>query len=180
MSRRAVSCSAGGFGLLELVIVFAISLVALTIATGILVEAERRASRAAEDARQAPIDLVLRQLRADLRASAGVADGEDLWSREPLVLAGHPAGALRYEVVEGDLQRIAGVAPAGRVVLPRATLFRWRVHRLGKTAVEVELGRFERQRLQAVTGPAGVAAGVERLRRWVVLATPRAAGGVSW
>jgi len=177
--RRAASGNAG-FSLVEVMIVFILSLVALSIATGLLIESTRRANRATAGNLETPVDLAFRQIRADLRASSGVEGGDEVWNHLPLVLSHHPAGKLRYEVVDGDLQRIAGDAATGRVLLPGISYFRWRLQWLGRFAVEVEVARFERSRVQAVSGPAGVSAGSETLQTWHALVTPRSVGTTQW
>ena len=87
--------------------------------------------------------LALAQLRADLQGSGAVAGGPvpHLESAGPLILLGHPAGTLHYEVDGGDLVRTlldgAGLPASRRVVLQGATTWSWAELSPGLVVVEI-------------------------------------------
>ncbi len=179
--RRGNALRGSGFSLLELLFAFVISLTALLLAGRLLLEAEIRMAHAARQALDPVGEIARRQLSADLRACAGVRGTAFGWSRDPLVLDQHPAGAMRYLKTGNELVREVDPAGSGpqarRVVLQAVTTFRWR--RRGGS-IEVDLGYRVTPRLGRL-----VAGGVreaplpaEDRRLWWV--TPRGNGGRQW
>jgi hypothetical protein len=119
-----------------MVVALAISLVALALAGGLLLESFGRLAHSARQALDPVGEIAGQQLRADLRAAAGAAGGSSVfWSHDPLVLVGHPRGALRYEKQDDVLYR--RTASGRRPVLRSVTTFRWR--RRG-ASLEIDLG----------------------------------------
>jgi type II secretory pathway component PulJ len=170
-----------GFSLLELMFAFLISLTALLLASRLLLEAESRMAHAARQALDPVGEITRQQLRADLRAASGarvpITPG---WSRNPLVLDGHPAGRVRYEKDGSELVRrvdAGGGPPVRRVVLQAVTTFRWR---LADGSVEIDLGHRVTPRLGrlAAGGVREAPLPSEERRRFRV--TPRGQGGRRW
>lgn len=146
-----------GFSLLELLVVFVISGLALLLASRLLLESSSRMQRRMEENLRPVGDLALRQVGSDLRMASGVKPSLfDGWSRDALVLYGHPAGDLSYLKLDNDLYRLQRLpkpdAPPGefmlqeRLVLQAVTSFRWRLR--GGRTVEVDLGYREAPRLR--------------------------------
>ncbi len=176
------------FSLLELLIAFAISIVALSIATQLLLEAHRRLEHESRRALDPAAPLAVKQLRADVRASSGAVGGDDLWSRSGLELRGHPAGRLRYEKAGQELVRIllprrVEDEQTQRTVLTDVTTFRWRLQRLlpGSRVplLEIELGYRETGRLGLLQGAAQRSAFPVHLTRRL-LVVPRHPGAKRW
>ncbi len=119
-----------GFTLLELTIATVIMAVALALSAGLLTESQRRFAAAAREQLDSDPGVALAMLRADLQASVGTAGGglPGVPSPLPLILVGHPAGTVRYEVDGDDLVRTvtapSGV-PGGRLRLLHRGVLLW-------------------------------------------------------
>ncbi len=165
-----------GFSLLELLVAMAISLTALSLAAGLLLESQSRIAHVARRALDPVGEIVSQQLRADLRAAIGARGGSSaFWSREPLVLDGHPVGVLGYEKQDDVLYRFT---PAGRRPLVHSvTTFRWR-RRGGSVEVDLRYRVAGRWNAPASDGVRGTAVPVEE--RVLLLVTPRGGGGRQW
>lgn len=170
-----------GFSLLELLIAFLISLTALLLAGRLLLEAEVRMAHAARQALDPVGEIARQQLRADLRAAAGVRGAPTFgWSWDPLVLDQHPAGKVRYRKTGSELVREVdpGVGgPQGRVVLQAVTTFRWR---LRHGSVEVDLGHRVTPRLGRLVSGGVREAPLPVVDRRLLRVTPRGNGGRQW
>lgn len=177
--RRA----AAGFTLLELVVALAVLALATMIASRLLLESQLRLAHAARRALDPAATIALEQVRADVRASAGVPARDFEWSWEPLVLAGHPAGEVRYRKLGADLVREiyagGGALPSSeRVVVRGVKVWRWRRLRgVPLPLVEIELGFRETPRLGLLAAAGQRAAEVSTLRSRRVVVSPRQAGG---
>lgn len=174
----------GGFSLLELLVAMTISGVAMFLATGLLLESESRMRRQAEENVRPVLEIALRQMRGDIRASRRAqAPFLPGWSREPLTLQGHPVGLLRYERSGNQLvRRIVEPGPAGqgggRLVLEGLSTFRWR---LRDRLVEVDLGILRIPRLRSLRRSwMWTADNTPRETRRLFWAHPRAGGEVAW
>lgn len=178
MRHRRRRPRSAGYTLLELVFALLISLTALYLASGLLLESLSRMAHAARRAMDPVGEIAGQQLRADLRAAGGArSPGLPGWSREPLVLAG-PAGVVRYRKEGSDLYRaVASSAPEGRVVLRSVTTFRWR---LRGASVEVDL-RYRVTPRWGRLGSGGVReAPIPAEERLLLRVTPRGEGGRQW
>jgi len=115
--RRRVP-PAAGFSVLEMVVALAISLVALALAGGLLLESFGRLAHSARQALDPVGEIAGQQLRADLRAAAGAAGGSSVfWSQDDVLYRRTASGR--------------------RPVLRSVTTFRWR--RRG-ASLEIDLG----------------------------------------
>lgn len=128
-----------GFSVVEMIVALTITLVAMTIASQLILESQRRLAHSGRRNLDMSADIALERLRIDVRAATtfdapsvpGVfSDG----SKEPLVLEGHYSGAtIAYELFGTDLRRVVyeGIDfnPASqRNVLQNVTDFKWRNH----------------------------------------------------
>jgi len=175
-----------GFSLLELLFVFVISITALLLASELLVEAQVRMAHAAREALDPVGELAAEQLRADLRAAAGVrVPLTSGWSRDPLVLLDHPAGPVRYVETGSRLVREldrGGGDVARRTVLHAVTTFRWRLGqtRFGGRTVIVDLRHRETPRLGLLAAGGTREAPIPEEHRLLFRVRPRGGGGRSW
>jgi type II secretory pathway component PulJ len=155
-----VQKSSAGYSLLELLVVFVISGLALLLASQLLLESGSRMSHRLQETMRPVGDMALRQVASDLRMASGVKQGlSGGWSRDALVLLGHPAGDLSYVKLDNELYRLQRIPKAGspggnatlqeRLVLQAVTTFRWRLR--GPRLVEVDLGYRESPRLRQLT-----------------------------
>ncbi|MEE8525725.1 MAG: prepilin-type N-terminal cleavage/methylation domain-containing protein [Thermoanaerobaculia bacterium] len=167
---------AAGFTVLELLVALAVSVVALALASGLLLESQSRMAHAARQALDPVGEIAGQQLRADLRSADGVYGGSSSsWSRDPLILGGHPQGDLRFEKQDDVLYR--RTANGRRPLLRSVTTFRWR-HRDG--SIEIDL----RWRVTRRWGPLA-AGGVRELpipaaEKLLFRVTPRGGGSRQW
>ena len=144
--------TARGFSVLELLIVLVILSVALMLAGRLLLEAQSRMDLRLQQTLRPVGELARRQIEADLRLASGVQTGLYTgWSRDAMVLLGHPAGSVSYAKIDQELLRIQRVPDAEpplreRLVLQGTTTFRWRLW--GRHTVEVDLGYREPNRLR--------------------------------
>ena len=166
-----------GFSLLEALVAFVISGVALLLASGLLLEAESRMAHAARRALDPVGQIAAKQIRADLRAAATVriplTSG---WSRGPLELREHPAGRVTYE--KKDTELIREVVPGGRrVVLQGISTFRWR---LRGRAVEIDLRHRVTPRLGRLAAGGVREAPILKEEKLLFRVTPRGGGGRQW
>ena len=129
-----------GFTVIEMMIAMTITLVAMAIATELILESQRRLAHSGRRNLDMSVDLAFDQLRLDVRSSTGFDippgmgglynDG----STTSLVIEGHYSGdTIAYELVDGDLRRLVykgtDFNPASqRVVLKQVGVFRWRNH----------------------------------------------------
>lgn len=176
-----------GYSLLELLVVFVISSLAMLLASRLLLESESRMRHRFEETVRPLADLAVRQLSADLRMASGVQLSlYSGWSRDALVLQGHPAGDVSYAKLEYELlrlQRVPKSEGAGqfvlreRPVLQRVTTFRWRVD--GRV-VEVDLGYRESPRLRRLSAAGRFEDPVWVTRQRTVRVSLRGGGQRSW
>jgi prepilin-type N-terminal cleavage/methylation domain-containing protein len=172
-----------GYSLLELLITLVLVGLALALANGLLLEAAGRAEHRHRETLEPLPELAARQLVVDLRMARGVETGlVGGWSRDALILLGHPSGDLRYARIDDTLlrlQRVSGADPPWRErpVLTRVTRFRWRV--VDGSSVEVELRYRHSPRLRdRMAGGWRSEVWVETTRRLRV--TPRAGREGLW
>lgn len=141
----------GGFTVLEMMIALTISLVALAIATELILEAQRRLAHSGRRNIDMSVDLAFDQIRVDFRGSTGFFrpfkpgviyyDG----ATDPLTTVSHFSGdVVLYELVDGDLRRVVydktNLTPKhSRLVLQNVSRFRWRPLPQAQTAIEVQL-----------------------------------------
>lgn len=150
---------AAGFTLLELVVATGLTLLALAVAARLLGESHRMLALAAHEQLDPVAGLALAQLRADLQGAGAVAGAPypRLEAAGPLVLLGHPAGTIRYELGGGDLVRTlldaAGRPQGRRVVLRGATAWSWAQPSPGLVAVEIGFPRHATPLIHAAAGP---------------------------
>lgn len=178
--RRHRRWAAGGFSLLELLFTFVILGAVMLMASRLLVESQLRLSHSARRALEPAAILALKQIRADVRSSARVPSRDFEWNWAPLVLAGHPAGTLRYEKLGSELVRgLSGGPGAGeRVVMRGVDVWRWRLVRgMPLPLVEIDLGYRETPRLGLLVAGGQREAPLPVLRRHLISVSPRQAGG---
>ncbi len=179
-NRRRLGC--GGFTLLEAVVSTLIVSVALLLASGLLRTAAEAHALAASRATDPLPDLAVRQIAADLRTAGGALGGEVLWSRDPLVLTGHPAGRVELYLEGRELRRRVGSGESAteRVLLMGVSTWRWRLPHQGLAAIEVDLGYRRRERLRPGRKSNGeeLAMVTERRRRLAI--SPRGGGRKGW
>ena len=138
--RGPSACRAAerGFTLLELVIASTILMLALLLASGLLVESARVFASAARELREPDDALALRQLAEDLRAAAPVFGG----SADRIDAVGIER-TVRWELVGERLDRrlfdASGADLGARPMLDQVVTFRWQP--LGAGVVRVELVR---------------------------------------
>ena len=174
--RRDRRRPAGGFSLLELLVTFALLGTVMLLASRLLLESQARMSHSARRALEPAATLALEQIRADVRASARVAARGYEWNWAPLVLAGHPAGTVRYEKRGSELVR--SLAAGERAVLRGVNVWRWRLVRgLPLPLVEIDLGTRETPRLGLLAASGTREAPLPVLRRHLISVSPRQAGG---
>ncbi len=165
-----------GFSLLELLFSFVIMGTVMLVASGVLLESHRRQAHSARRALEPVAALALEQIRADVRAAAGVTARDHDWNWAPLVLAGHPAGTVRYEKRGSELVR--GLAGGERTVMRGVKVWRWRLVRgVPLPLVEIELGYRETPRLGLLAAGGQREAPLPVMRSQLISASPRQAGG---
>lgn len=124
-----------GFSLLELTIACALLVLALALANGLLVEAQRRLAIGARAQLEPDDALALRQLRDDLRAAAPVPPGSGpLDCRRPELTARWELAGERLERRTFDLD---GADRGARAMLDRVVAFRWRTIAAGTVEIEI-------------------------------------------
>ena len=171
--------SPAGFTVLELVISFAVLFVAMTLASRLLLESQARMAHSARQALEPAAQLALKQIRADVRAAAGVATPDDLWSWQPLVLVGHPAGTVVYRRAGDELVREVGGGQ--RSVLRAVSVFRWRLARSAPLPlVEIELGHREVPRFALLTSAGQREAPIPTTRSHLLAVAPRRSARSGW
>jgi hypothetical protein len=125
-----------GFTIVELVITLAVLMVAMMIASGLLLEAIRIFSASGREQREPSSELALRLLREDIRTSAPITDGggTSLVCRRP----------DRTDIWElaGDRLMRRGVGPLGedlgsRPMLDRVQVFSWSAMGGGLVRIQV-------------------------------------------
>lgn len=103
--RRA----AAGFTLLETLISLVLMLVALGLASDLLMQSSKLLAETAREVRDAPISLVLARLRGDVMASGDfLTPFGSNWSTGSLDLTGHwqsPEGTIQFQRVGTELRR---------------------------------------------------------------------------
>jgi prepilin-type N-terminal cleavage/methylation domain-containing protein len=97
----------GGFTLVEMLISLTIVIFALGLASQLLMETAVLFQGSAREARSTPVPQAIARIRADVIASAfcivtTLPDG----TMDRLVLSGHPAGNVAYQLVGTNLYRI--------------------------------------------------------------------------
>lgn len=164
MRRRHAGseCRSRGFSLIELLISMVVVAIVMSIAFDILLEARSSFSRLDID----PIEeLVIAQVRADVRSATSPPEALGFWVSEDLLLANHPAGTVAIFRRDGRLFRgvvspSTGLDEAGaRALLDSVVQWRWR--KLSKRVVEIEIGVL-------VSRPTGLRRGASRavVPRW--------------
>lgn len=134
----------GGFTLVEMVVVLAVTGVALMLAAGMLREAHVLATAAGRQLDDPLAEVATRRLRSDVQGSDRVLSGftGPQWLSGPLDLVGYyPGTLLRYQVADGELQRL--VVDTGGEVLGREVwihrLVGWRWRQVTPKLVDVEI-----------------------------------------
>lgn len=139
----------GGFSLIELMVATLVTLVAMAIAAGLLVEARKLFAAAGREQRDPEVELAVAWLRADVGAASnhfGLPPWNNV-SSGPLVLDLHQAGLVRYELdmKRGRLMRTAigpdGTVRSRRAVLSRAVAWEWTELGSGLLAFELDYQR---------------------------------------
>lgn len=134
--------ASGGFTLVEVLVALALTLLALTLASQLLVEAQRLFILSGREQRNPVVPVTAGRLRADIQASAAATSPGG--PTAPLLLTGHPAGAVRYELVAHELLRSVlddgGRLRSRRPLLRGVTAWRWRSDG-GVVSVEVDFRR---------------------------------------
>lgn len=185
MRRLKDRPATAGFTLLELLVSFAILLVAMMIAGRLLLEAQARMAHSARQALEPVAAIALKQIRADVRASGQVPAFDHEWNWQPLVLLGHPAGTVIYERTGSDLVRTvdagAGSEPADRLVMRAVSVWRWRLSPGAPLPlVEIELGQQEIPRLALLAAAGQREAPILVTRSHLIAVSPRQAGKSGW
>ena len=169
--------------MVELLVSFVILMIAMMMASQLLLEAQARMSHSARQALEPVAAIALKQIRADVRASGRVPALDDQWNWAPLTLEGHPSGTVTYERVGSDLVRRvdsgAGSASSGeRLVLQAVSIWRWRLSPGAPLPlVEIEIGHREIPRFTLLAAAGQREAPIPITRSHLVAASPRQAGG---
>ncbi len=174
-----------GFSVLELLVSFAILLIAMMIAGRLLLEAQARMAHSARQALEPVVAIALKQIRADVRASGRVLALDHEWSWDSLVLLGHPAGTVIYHRVDTDLVRTvdagAGAEPGERIVMGALSVWRWRLSPgVPLSLVEIELGQREIPRFALLAAAGQREAPIPVTRSHLIAVRPRQAGRTGW
>ncbi len=165
--------------LLELLISFAILLIAMTLAGRLLLESQARMAHSARRALEPAAQLALKQIRADVRAAAGVGSPDHLWSWQPLVLVGHPAGAVVYRRSGSELVREVG--GGRRPVMRSVSVFRWRLSQgAPRPLVEIELSHQEIPRFALLAAAGQREAPIPVTRSHLLAVNPRRSARNGW
>lgn len=174
---------AAGFTVLEMLVSFVVLAVAMTIASSLLLESQRRLAHSARRALEPTAAIALDQIRADVRASRGILASDFEWTWDPLVLSGHPAGTVRYEkrgaeLVRRIFDRYGTPQGSGRVILLEVTVWRWRLDRTAPLPLaEIELGHRETPPLGRLAAGGQREAPISLNRSHLISVSPRQAGG---
>ncbi len=176
---------AQGFSLLELLISFAILLIAMMIAGRLLLEAQARMAHSARQALEPVAAIALKQIRADVRACGKVPAFDREWNWDPLVLLDHPAGTVAYERSGTDLVRIVdaggGTEPVERIVLGSVSIWRWRLAPGAPLAlVEIELGQRQIPRFALLAAAGQREAPIPVTHSHFLAVCPRQSGRSGW
>ncbi len=183
--RRRASASVAGFSVLELLVSFALLLLATMIAGRLLLESQARMAHSARQALEPVAEIALEQIRADVRAAGSVPARDYQWNWRPMILLGHPVGTVRYERRGRDLVRrviVQGDPEAGgeRTVMREVTIWRWRVRREAPLQlIEIELSHREISRFGPLTGAGQREVQIPTSRSHVIAVSPRRGGGRS-
>jgi prepilin-type N-terminal cleavage/methylation domain-containing protein len=181
---------AAGFTLVETLVAMLVAAVALAIAAGLLREAAWAMAGAVRETRSPLASVAADTLRRDLQSCRGAAPhplapvGGAYWVRDPLILLGHPAGAVGYALDDDRLVRQVmptdGGPPRRRDLLRGVSEWGWR--RPAPDLLEVRVvfmppaaAGADRLR-RPFTGTLAGAAGARVIRLQV---SPRAGGGGS-
>ena len=146
-----------GYTVLELLVSASLLTFVVLTAVGLLDESGRLMSKAQVDFAEPSVDLTTRWLRRDIQGAAGIAVPEIRDETNFLEIVGNPEGTLRYEKLDGNLDRVL-LAPDGteigrRTLLRRVTGWEWRVRNLARPEVEIVYKRMVRS---ALPKPGGV------------------------
>ena len=170
---------AAGFTLVELLVSLFLLLLALALAAQLLVESSQMLADAAAEQVESPLPLAVARLRADIVGAASFTLLDDR-----LLLEGHPAGTVLYEMTGDELRRIvvdAAGEPLGESVLLRGVAG-WRCSEAGPRLLAVAI-RYRRRAVRPSplpVLPAHRGASSEERTETLLLA-PRGAGlGGSW
>ncbi|HYG64898.1 MAG TPA: prepilin-type N-terminal cleavage/methylation domain-containing protein, partial [Thermoanaerobaculia bacterium] len=138
---RVRGSRAAGFTLVELLVSLLLLLLALGLAAQVLVESSQMLADAAAEQVESPPSLAVARLRADVLGSASFSALED-----NLLLQGHPAGSVLYELAGDELRRIVldtTGEPLGESVLLRGVIG-WRCSEVGPRLLAVTI-RYRRR-----------------------------------
>lgn len=171
-----------GFTLIEMLISLLLLSLAILVASRLLLETQSHLLHTSNQLLEPAAENAVQQIRADLRASSNISSSVvPGWSRDPLVLLGHPAGIVTYQKTGDELIRsIAGAGHGSkeRLVLKHVTTWRWRPR--GRS-VEIDLGHRELGHLRQQSASGRWREPVRREIHRVFWVTPRApAGGRRW
>ena len=174
-----------GFTVLELIISFAILLIAMMIAGRLLLEAQARMSHSARQALEPVAAIALKQIRADIRSSTEVPAYGSAWNWEPLILLGHPNGTVSYKKLGDDLVRIVSrgsvTEPASRIILRSVSVWRWRLNpEAPLPLVDIELGQREIPRFALLAAAGQREAPIPVTRSHLMAVSPRQARRTGW
>ena len=174
-----------GFSLLELLVSFLVLAVAITIVGQLLLESQARMAHSARRALDPVASLALKQIRADIRASADAVASDNEWNWAPLVLNGHPVGTVEYEKIDTDLVRriVGGTAPpdSDRIVLQGIRIWRWRLSDGAPLPlIEIEITHRDTPRFGRLTAAGQREAPVLSSQSHRIAVNPRQAGRNGW
>lgn len=129
-----------GFSVLEMMVAFALLVLALMLSAKLLQDTAMQISWSGRKALEVSPNLALEQIRTDLRGSAGTPLVLPGWQSAPLSITGSSSGlTFLYYVAQGQLLRRA-IESSGkyteRVVLDQVVDLRYRA---GPAGIEVEL-----------------------------------------
>lgn len=129
-----------GLALLELVVAFALLMLALALGTSLLLESQRRAAANARVRDAVPLDAIVARMRRDL-VDAGGAAGGSLWTPDRMVLQ-IGIEQVEWRLEEDVLLRVHrdALGAESQAVMPGILTFRWRQPSAGfHPLVEVEI-----------------------------------------
>jgi hypothetical protein len=174
----------GGFTLVETLIALTLVLFALGLACQLLMETSVLFQGSARESRSTPVPQAIARLRADVIASSFCVvtyypDG----SMDRLILSGHPAGSVVYQLIGNDLYRIVNSAdPDEGDVLWRG-VDEWKASLIppGGRLLHVEVEYRQAKGPQFLARLPGRQGAVEIPRVQSLYALPRATGmGTGW
>lgn len=124
--RRGRPRAEAGFTLIELTVAMVLMIVALLLATDVLMESHTIFAEVARDLREPPLTQIVGRLRADVQAARSASGVPGLGGRLDLTITG--VGVVRYGLVEGQLLRTVfrpGIATSSAPILYDVTSWLW-------------------------------------------------------